>query len=786
MKAKNFPLYALAFLSALNPLLAQNKLIGLSGFGKNNQSFSGGMAWEVNTDGTGFNALKTWDFPRIGVPAQQLIEADNGQLFGITQGFEGADAALYLVAFDPASGTQQTLQTIRRTDFEVANTFSNFNLTAPLFKGNDGYFYASHNLDYKGANIFRVSGDGQAMETIHRIDGEIEPLAGLGQLPNGQLVAASRSKVYAGSPNGNNWNLIYAFPPNVSFITGIVAGSDGWIYGIVQDSPENSWVFKIQADGSEYEEIAWLNMGMISDFILGQNGKLLALMVQDEMVQLIQVATNGATTSLSSFNSQALPVNNSLLQTPDGRFYVNTVEHTVLQISVGNPVQILANLPATYGSAAGRLALQGGRLYGWEQGKESRPNHYRGVSGAFFQLETDGSGFQYLEEIDRAPATGAFPDLLLKADDGAYYGAVSAGGAHQSGLIFRMASDGSGYTPLYETPELAKVTRLVEGGGGRLVGSMTMIEPSGIIIGSQIFSIALDGSDFTVLANFTSYTEPAASFTIGGDGKIYWMRSNHLMRMDLNGANKTDLGERPQPGSGTYNYVGQLVKGQGGVLYGHLDFSYELPGFEDGSGRLLFTLDAGNTLVAQKNVLEDFLDFVQGPDGAYYSRYYHYSGTTLSLSVNQDIGCLYTPQLAGSNDWLYGTTVNPFTNDLSDLRAYQTDNGDCRQVIPAALLGYQSKFCFETAGTTAVAPIQNSSALLLSPIPAHQTLYLELEPAKGEITWAIYSMTGELVGDGISAERAWFIDVTPFPPGAYIVRVSDTNGGVWLQKMIKQ
>ena len=80
----------------------------------------------------------------------------------------------------------------------------------------------------------------------------------------------------------------------------------------------------------------------------------------------------------------------------------------------------------------GSLTLLGSKLYGMTDGGGSAN------SGTIFSMNTDGTGFALLDSFGVSPADGAAPvgDLTVSDDGSMLYGMTSAGGVNSAGVIF--------------------------------------------------------------------------------------------------------------------------------------------------------------------------------------------------------------------------------------------------------------------------------------------------------------------------------------------------------------
>ena len=205
----------------------------------------------------------------------------------------------------------------------------------------------------------------------------------------------------------------------------------------------------------------------------------------------------------------------------------------------------------------GGLVLGDGVLYGMLGG----PN------GKVFRLNTDGSGFQILANASNPRAT-----LLLAGDT--LYG-TTAGGDIDDGAVFKVKTDGSGYvilrTFIYFTDGGISVAGLALS-GNTLYGTATY---GGDADKGTIFKVNTDGSGFTVLRHFMGFPadgqNPFAALLVSGD-KLYGTTSaggafegGVAFQMNTDGSDFTVL--KHYSGTDGHGPTGNLVL-SGGVLYG--------------------------------------------------------------------------------------------------------------------------------------------------------------------------------------------------------------------------
>ncbi len=123
--------------------------------------------------------------------------------------------------------------------------------------------------------------------------------------------------------------------------------------------------------------------------------------------------------------------------------------------------------------------------------------------GSIFKIKTDGSSFSTIFSFQYVP-TGGFPFGSLITDGTSLYGMTSQGGAASFGTVFKIAKDGTGHTKLVE----------FTGGtdGGEPQGSLFydssflygMTNTGGTSDSGVIFKVKTDGTGFQKLLDFSN------------------------------------------------------------------------------------------------------------------------------------------------------------------------------------------------------------------------------------------------------------------------------------------
>jgi uncharacterized repeat protein (TIGR03803 family) len=145
------------------------------------------------------------------------------------------------------------------------------------------------------------------------------------------------------------------------------------------------------------------------------------------------------------------------------------------------------------------LTLSGSTLYGTTlQGGSSG-------SGTVFKMNTEGNNYTVLKNFN-ALSDGSGPSTVLVLSGNTLYGATCGGVNSSSGTIFKVNTDGTGFTNLYSFS--ATDTNGVNSDGASPIG-LTLAD--GTLYGAAalggsrygtLFKVNIDGTGFTVLVNF--------------------------------------------------------------------------------------------------------------------------------------------------------------------------------------------------------------------------------------------------------------------------------------------
>ena len=199
-------------------------------------------------------------------------------------------------------------------------------------------------------------------------------------------------------------------------------------------------------------------------------------------------------------------------------------------------------------------------------------------AGTVFQINTDGTGFTVLRSFTNSP-DGANPAASLTLSGNVLYGTTKQGGRAGYGTVFKVNKDGTGYTVL---------NNFLNSGGGdgaNPVASLTL--SSNVFYGTAgsggtmgygaVFKVNTDGTGFTVLQNFSASglnygTDPVASLTLSGN-VLYGTTSlggingyGAVFKVNTDGTACTVLRSFANTPDGASSYAGLILSSN--VLYG--------------------------------------------------------------------------------------------------------------------------------------------------------------------------------------------------------------------------
>ncbi len=180
----------------------------------------------------------------------------------------------------------------------------------------------------------------------------------------------------------------------------------------------------------------------------------------------------------------------------------------------GNPASVVADGSEPYGS----LTLSGSTLYGMTR----NGGGYEHDSGMIFKINANGTGFTLLHAFNGGAADGRWPEGSLILSGTTLYGMTSFGGDNDKGTIFKIETNGTGFTLLHEFAGGVADGDRPYGSlilSGTTLYGMTYAGGGGSDWGT-IFKIETSGAGFTLLHDFaggdTDGSIPEGSLILSG------------------------------------------------------------------------------------------------------------------------------------------------------------------------------------------------------------------------------------------------------------------------------
>ena len=134
--------------------------------------------------------------------------------------------------------------------------------------------------------------------------------------------------------------------------------------------------------------------------------------------------------------------------------------------------------------------------------------------GTVFKINTDGTGFNLLHSFSASSSDGRAPIGAVTVSGPMMFGLTQQGGSAGNGTLFKMNTDGTGFSLLHSFGSTANDGQLPRGAltpsGNTLFG---MTQHGGGFSSGTLFKINADGTGYSVLHDFTS---------LGADGHNPW------------------------------------------------------------------------------------------------------------------------------------------------------------------------------------------------------------------------------------------------------------------------
>ena len=472
--------------------LSDNSLYGMTYSGGSSNL---GTIFKVNTDGTGYSVLKEFTGSDGAGPAADLVVSAD-VLYGTTSG-GGSNGGGTVFKINTDGTGFAVLRHFTGLAGDGSSPAAGLVLVDGVLFGTtvQGGSLGSQGDSRGYGTVFRLNMDGTGYAVLKEftaiVGDAIYPGSGL-TLAGGQLHgttlnggASGWGTVFRANTDGTGYTVLRHFPgfqgdgtepTDLTSSAGVLYGSTG--HG---GSSNCGTVFRMKTDGTAY--------GLLKEFSNSEG-------VYPRGLTLSGSVLYGATSSGGSSNAG-----------------------TVFKINVdGTGFQVLKDFANSDGAYPwGGLALSGNVLYG--------TTYYGGSSnaGTVFKVNTDGADFTVLRQFTPSSSEGAFPIAGAILSDGVLYGTTGGPGGQISGTLFKMNTDGTGFTALRSfggSPGDGRYpATILAVSAGVLYGTTTT---GGWSTDGTLFKMNTDGTAYFILKQFTGSDGAYPSYRLTmSDGTLY-------------------------------------------------------------------------------------------------------------------------------------------------------------------------------------------------------------------------------------------------------------------------
>lgn len=600
-----------------------------------NGTSGNGAFYRIQSDGTGFAILQNLSGLPSGIPYYytdgQIYFPDNSSIMKFnpatnsftTVGGFSLSKSLYIDANDwiyytgantiNKIKTDGTNETVLRTF--IPATDGSGGIAGLTETSGDTLFGTNANEGAaNGGTLYSIKKDGSGFTVHHQFTAasgiypESKPVYFDGKLygTTSQGGNFNLGVLYTIRPDGSGYRVLHHFDPG-SPALGVISGdisitSNGRIFGTFNQfyyaASTPYRLFKIDTGGQNFGvffQVDQRNNGNVNMDVLMTNDETIFFptreMGRHDGGVMNRCDTSGFGTGLFhfGFSNNGFRPAGGLIKGSDGKLYGTTdiggADGNGIIFSInqdGTGYTKLHELNDTEGyNPHGRLLEAGdGKLYGVCQLGGSNN------SGCIYSLNKNGTGFALVYVF--SPITGHSPcGSLVEDNQGILYGATEFGGSGY-GVLFKVNKDGTGYTILKtfnnNIPELVRPANGIIISDNYLYGVCQFGGARNI---GGVFRIKKDGSAYQVLYEFTGAdgSNPTASPIIAGNGKLYGTtdfggnnQDGTVFRIDTTGSNFTVLKHFSSTIDGR-NPTGGLIQASDGLIYGTTFSNFFPPDF---------------------------------------------------------------------------------------------------------------------------------------------------------------------------------------------------------------
>lgn len=785
-------------------VFSQSKLVGFTASGEINAPNAGGMIWQMNTDGSDFQALKNFNIQKPIRPNGAMVIGPDGMGYGLAHGYD-FDAGVQV--FYQFNFTTKALS--------VLKVFKDSPWSATLLVGIDGFLYGCRRLSNTSRALCRISYEGEVLENIYEFEfgGSATDMI---QTTDGRIILTCEAYgkgpiIIGGFPDGTDWKTMVTFEkdPLGNYMSNLVAKSDGYVYGVTWEYWGMLRFFKILQNGQDFSyfyDAPVPDFGNQISLNIGANEVLCALVQKGSKQVLYQVPTDESNPPFVLFEDGSHGyLWSNLTRDGAGNLYYHTGRldasagtQTAYMIKFKNGGSIEAINTLFLDDDQDRLLSilfnpANERLYFWGCNDLSE-------RATMMSCKTDGTSI--LTEYNLSPGVpgvGAYPKQLIQGSDGKFYGLMDKGGQNGTGMVFSMNPDGGDFLILGHMlpPQLPaswwpeqSVSCFFEGSDGWLYGT------SG---DGRIFKVDKNGNGFTVLFDELHHR---SNFIEHTDGMLYW-GGNTLMRMAKDGSNKTPVFANFISPFTTYDFC-ELFSLPSGKIAGAGSYTEDANCLDYYTYGLSFSFDLSNqTLHKIGNYYAQCSNTALGKDGNLYYGKGKYNPET--NTINQyNLACAFfpdvptnnqvsVPALEGNNGFIFGQKSTYSSNDGRWFpNAWSPESGACEMSTAWNHgMGYRGQFAFEmnTGSTPTDQPDVSSDGITLAPNPTSfgAQIFIHLN-APTQVSIIVTDMLGRGVYEentkAIVGENIFEIPVKALSSKGFYQVVLKTEEGIWSRMLL--
>lgn len=427
-----------------------------------------GTIFKIKPDGTGYFKLLDFQGPD-GVWPYATLVSDGTFLYGTTRYGGTAGAGTIFKIMPDGTGYSKIY------DFSGVPGFRG----SLIYDGTSLYGMTENSGPSYSGNVFKIQPDGTGYTSILNFNGSN------GKNPRSSLIAdgiflygmtieggtMNAGTIFKIKPDGTSYTNLFDFdnysnPPNGAYPRGPLVSDSTFLYGVGREGGTSGKgvILKIKPDGTECSvlfDFSGSTVGGPTDGVFSDGTYFYGAANNSTLggfggIYKIKIDGTGFTQlhAFSSYSTGIFPVG-SLIS--DGTFLYGMTSKggtgacsfgcgLIYKIKTdGTAYSILHSFSNTIEgrNPSGSLIFDGTFLYGM-----TGDGGANGM-GTIFKLKSDGTGFTKL--LDFAGTNGCLPFASNLLSDGTFlYGVTGGGGANDHGTIFKIMTDGTGYSKLFD------------------------------------------------------------------------------------------------------------------------------------------------------------------------------------------------------------------------------------------------------------------------------------------------------------------------------------------------